>query len=395
MTKNDISMILYNRLTTLAYVSSLPYLRPGPPSWSPYIQSIQKKWSNISHAINFVFWTSQILSFYTQKHLNSQQKSDQLLYALVHPFLYVSSITIVYLKDDVRKLIHNVVKNSSDFYKDKTVERQMVKKCNTAVGLVLGMAAVSFTTTGIEHSIKALIKGAVFTPIITAWPKVEDRSYSASVGRVCVYIAWFNVFLPVCGAVPMIISLTITTSHQYIQLQSYFNNLSSIFKEVSEQKEKEIKYEEGLKLGIKQHVKLLGYTMDLIKICNPACGAQTMLNIFVAVTNMLVLVDDDRTIAKMLINISVIITSTLVLGFYLCSIGDIAIEASNLTSAMYGSGWENCGRGSSVRVRKLLGVAMAQTQKPLLIITLGIVPVSYASFLSIAKTTYSVFSVLY
>ncbi|VVC93580.1 unnamed protein product [Leptidea sinapis] len=56
---------------------------------------------------------------------------------------------------------------------------------------------------------------------------------------------------------------------------------------------------------------------------------------------------------------SAILTST---GIFMWNLGDVTVEASKVSQAMYCSGWENCVGTSSCRVRKLLRFGMMQAQ---------------------------------
>lgn len=59
------------------------------------------------------------------------------------------------------------------------------------------------------------------------------------------------------------------------------------------------------------------------------------------------------------------ITATAVLigtGFFLWNAGDITEEAAKLPTAMYSSGWHNCHGTATIRVRKLVMIAMNHAQ---------------------------------
>ncbi|CAH4033616.1 unnamed protein product [Pieris brassicae] len=49
-------------------------------------------------------------------------------------------------------------------------------------------------------------------------------------------------------------------------------------------------------------------------------------------------------------------------GFFMCNAGDITAEAASLPSAIFASGWHHCSGSSSARIRKLITLALAQSQ---------------------------------
>lgn len=59
------------------------------------------------------------------------------------------------------------------------------------------------------------------------------------------------------------------------------------------------------------------------------------------------------------------VTATSVListGFVLWNAGDITVEASNLPTAIYFSGWHNCQGKSSYGIRNMVVIAMTHAQ---------------------------------
>lgn len=105
-------------------------------------------------------------------------------------------------------------------------------------------------------SILYILTGGSFTTLITGWPKVEDTSLPASVGRIIIYVTWWFFLTRVTAIITLSIVLTALLSHQYKNLQSYFYSLDDIFladnAEISHE-EKEFKYIEALKVGFKLH----------------------------------------------------------------------------------------------------------------------------------------------
>ncbi|XP_050343783.1 uncharacterized protein LOC126769181 isoform X2 [Nymphalis io] len=105
--------------------------------------------------------------------------------------------------------------------------------------------------------------------------------------------------------------------------------------------------------------------------------------------------NSERTLVNALTILSTSIAVLTSTGFLMWNAGDVTIEASLVPNAMYSSGWQHCRGPTSAIVRKLLVVAMTQGQKPVMLRSFGIVEISYQSYLSIVKSSYSAFSILY
>lgn len=93
--------------------------------------------------------------------------------------------------------------------------------------------------------------------MITFWPDVRDTRWPASMARLVAYALWWMFMTRVCVVYVTVIATLITLSHQFKNLQSYFYSLEGIFEEDLSQEQKEEKYEEGFKLGVKMHSETL------------------------------------------------------------------------------------------------------------------------------------------
>ncbi|XP_047528665.1 uncharacterized protein LOC125065206 [Vanessa atalanta] len=110
---------------------------------------------------------------------------------------------------------------------------------------------------------------------------------------------------------------------------------------------------------------------------------------------MLQMVNSERTLVNALTILNTSIAVLVSTGFLMWNAGDVTIEASLVPTAMFSSGWHHCRSPTSARIRKLLVVAMTQGQKHVVLRSFGVVEISYQSYLSIVKSSYSAFSILY
>lgn len=97
-----------------------------------------------------------------------------------------------------------------------------------------------------------------FTTVITTWPLVDDPSTIAHIARLVNYVIWWVFVTRIISSYIIIIVLITSMSQKYMNLQSYFNKIERVFVDRDlEQNEKEIKYEESFKLGVKLHSSTL------------------------------------------------------------------------------------------------------------------------------------------
>ncbi|KAF9796875.1 hypothetical protein SFRURICE_015857 [Spodoptera frugiperda] len=80
-------------------------------------------------------------------------------------------------------------------------------------------------------------------------------------------------------------------------------------------------------------------------------------------------------------------------GSYMMAAGDITHEASEVGTAIFHSGWEDCeGRAD---LRTLAVVALQMSQVPVYMTAFGVITLSYTNFISVLRSSYSFFAVMY
>ncbi|XP_063367816.1 uncharacterized protein LOC134656244 isoform X2 [Cydia amplana] len=193
----------------------------------------------------------------------------------------------------------------------------------------------------------------------------------------------------------LIICISICLGYQFANLYEYFLDLNNIFDGEDNHEDQEKKYEEAIKVGIKMHNIILRCVNQLQSSCKVVYGGQILINVCVMVLLMVQMMQTDRSLVQLapivFMATGILVTS----GLFIWSAGDITFEAERLPTAMFHSGWHNCRRQSYVRVRKLITFAMIQAQHVVVIKGLGVIELSYDSYIAIVKSSYSVFSIIY
>nr|CAG38122.1 putative chemosensory receptor 21 [Heliothis virescens] len=335
-------------------------------------------------------------AFFTQKNLNQRQSSDLVLFMISHSIITGFRVRICHQEVEIRNVMYKLGIALKEVHNDSEAEEQMIKRSKFFSWALILNCVISFLMYTIEAVLRVIRAGVTFTTVITVYPDVEDRSGLSNGVRVMFYIIWCIYLTRVFAVYTLVICLTIAMSHQFKNLTSYFYSLSSIFDDDQmTQAEKEQEYERAFRVGIKIHSDTLNCTGDIQKICRDVFSGQIIFNITLLIVLMYQMVNSARSLTNALTLVMVALSILLSTGFFMWNAGDITVEAKSLPTAMFSSGWEHCGRDSSVRVRKLIVIAMMQAQEPVVLTGLGIIALSYQSYVSIVKSSYSVFSVLY
>ncbi|KAJ8733564.1 hypothetical protein PYW08_001862 [Mythimna loreyi] len=375
----------FYKLCHAIYFFGLPNFWLEELNLSKRFVRLYDKFMTFNNGLIYFLIAFEMGSFFTQTNLTEQQKSDLILYALSHPMLFSFHAMLSRLQDKVRLLMYNLAVALKAVYNDPEVERQMLTRTYIYVFAFLYSCVMSMFMYA-AGAIWAVVRyDATFTTLITAYPDVEDKSNLANLVRALCFIIWWIFLTRMFAVYMLVISLTSCLSHQYKNLQSYFESLNDIFeREDLSQTEKEEQYETGFKIGIKLHSDTLRCTKQTQMVCRGVFSGQIVFNISLLVVLMAQMANSERTLVNLC---TTVITATAVLigtGLYMWNAGDVTVEASQLATAMYFSGWYNCWGQSSVRVRKLLVITMRQAQQPVLLKGLGYIELSYQSYITVS-----------
>ncbi|XP_048007665.1 uncharacterized protein LOC125242773 [Leguminivora glycinivorella] len=348
------------------------------------------KFMRIYDAISFIlemivasFIISSWGAFFTQPNLTEKQSADRSLFALSHATLYAVYSSTVYYKEKVRELVKTLALSLKAVCDDEEIETMMIRTTFGYLMALVFMCSSTLFSYGVENGIQALTTN------------VENRTQIAGATRIIFYIVWWIFAIRVVSVYLIILTSTIAIAHNFKNLCKYFEDLNTIFEVSGSQEEKERRYEDGFKVGIQMHSLTLWCIQQTQQVGGVAFSAQLIMNVWVLIMLMIQMMFTERTLMAVM-PIAFMAAAVLVgTAVFVWNAGNVTIEASRLPTAMFHSGWHNCTRKSSVRIRKVVTIAIAQAQKRVLIKGLGFIELSYESYVKIVKTSYSLFSVIY
>nr|QZA75637.1 odorant receptor 53 [Plutella xylostella] len=366
-------------------------------SWSRPVRTLMERSKLLIDILLNAFVISSLLSFFTQKELSEKQASDRLMFCISHPILYFSFLVSVSLyRTKIIAIVEQLSLTLKAVYNDEATERQMLGRAKLFGVIYSVYVSMVFVTFGIDGIFQVASKGQPFVTVVPVWPGTTDPSAAASVARGILYLLWALFLVRTSAIYLLVLLLTICLSHQYTNLQAYFRDLNQIFESNLGQKAKEAKYERDLKIGIRLHAETLWCTQEVKKAFKILFSGQILLSISVLVLLMLQMMQmSSRSVAGVLAVLLLASSVLFITGMFMWNAGDITVEAALVPAAMYSSGWQHCRGSARHRVRRTLAAAIRQGQVPVVIKVLGVIDLSYSSYLTIVKTSYSVFSVLY
>nr|AIG51870.1 odorant receptor [Helicoverpa armigera] len=386
-----------DELNTIFFLVGLTDLWISEVKFSKRFIKIYKKINYFMDFLCLFFVVFLIGSYFTQKDLTEKLANDRLMFSIILPGNLVFYYICIYYKEEIRNLLYHLTVVLKEQHNDTRLEREMIRKIRVFSITLNSIAFVVDTSYGFGALYEVVTKGENFNTIVPAWPDVHDNSSLAGAMRVFFYFCWLN---PIATRVLTTFSLLLTemvaVCYQFRNLQSYFYSLDDIFSDDTlSQKEKEIKYEDRFKIGIRMHIMTL-WCKKLHQHVNKEILAIEMVLFFaMLMSELTTLLGGERNASQLCMMFLISVSTCISLGFFMWNGGDITIEASKISEAMYSSGWQNCRGNSSVRMRKLVTFAIKQAQDPVVYKTVGVVDLSHTSYVTLVKMPYSAVSVLY
>ncbi|XP_050681171.1 uncharacterized protein LOC126976710 [Leptidea sinapis] len=388
---------VFHSVNKFCYIFGLPnYSKDNNINMPQILIRYNSLYVKFINALLIWFVGMECSSFFTQKDLSNKQYNDMLTLGLSHIIIFFEYINLYYKRREIRDIIEDLTVTLKAVHHDREVEAATLRQSRVYSAMFVVLCSSALVSYGLEAFVLVMRNEGTFTTVVTAWPDVSDGSPAAGAARMLFYILWW-IFMLRCMAFYLVVILpTIYLSDQYRNVQSYFTELVKIFEQEGASSEtKQMQYEDALKVGIQLHMDTLRCTKKCQSSFKMVYSAQIIINIGTLALVMIRMMTSEHTLMNAVatgIMGSAILTST---GIFMWNLGDVTVEASKVSQAMYCSGWENCVGTSSCRVRKLLRFGMMQAQVPVIIRGLGVIELSYTSYVSIVKTSYSIVSVFY
>ncbi|XP_063540047.1 uncharacterized protein LOC134749071 [Cydia strobilella] len=329
----------------------------------------------------------------------SAEKNTAVMFAAMHNILLIKFYLFFYHKVSIRKLNSEMGALGENLEEDNVMKKQY-RKVKYGILFYVVTVYMSLGTYGLESTRKSIVEGVPFYTVVTYWPAYEDSTMIAAIFRVLFYITWLYMMLPMMSVDCMPITHLICISYKFVTLRRHFERIREEFDGdlvTMRKDEAEEKLWIGCLEGIKMHQKLLylaneikrtfGITMSL-QMCQSSAFAVFLLLRLALSPHM------DLTNAFM--TFTFVGTLFYLLALNLWNAGELTYQASLLSPAVFYCGWHMCAARRPRRdIRRLVLITCAQAQKPLVFKAFGIQDLSYSTFVSVARMTYSVFAVFY
>ncbi|XP_041980626.1 uncharacterized protein LOC121734212 [Aricia agestis] len=356
-------------------------------------------WYRIYHVVSFSIYFTMILLENLATlfgRFPEVEKQSALMFAAIHDIILIKTFMLLYYKDPIRKLNNKMATLMEDI-EEESITRKQHGKAKWGIIFYTITVYLSLIAFGIESFRKVLFEGAPFYTVVTYLPYYDDASTLADIWRVFFYATWLYMMLPMISADCMPIVHLITMTYKFITLRRHFERIRRAF-DGSRGSEARKTLKLGCLQGIKMHQELMFLADEIHRVFGVIMSLQVCESSAVAVLLLLRLaLAPYMNLTNALMTYTFVGSLFFLLALNLWNAGEITYQASLLSDSMFYCGWHLCAIHPKPHedIRRLVLVGCAQAQKPLILKAFGIQDLSYSTFVSVARMTYSIFAVFY
>ncbi|XP_053611526.1 uncharacterized protein LOC128675845 [Plodia interpunctella] len=328
------------------------------------------------------------------------ESSDALTFAVSHTIVLIKMFSVISNKKLVRSMNESMIKVCKKHEQNELVlEMYRTVKINVIGYFVTVYGASVFY---VFEGLRKMYSGSHFVTIVTYYPSFEDNSMVATLFRVFTTAVLFMMMMTMIVSVDSFtMAYLIMLKYKFKTLRHYFERLRLDFDKINKSGDQRLaaeKLTDGLVEGIVMHQKLLKLGKNIDQAFGTVIAMQLILSSGSAVSLLLqIALSDQLTFIASMKIIFFVAALFFLLGLFLCNAGEITYQASLLSEAIFHCGWHACPplppphRNHQHLVRH----ACAQALQPPIMKAFKMIELTYSTFLTVLRSTYSVFALFY
>ncbi|XP_013173705.1 PREDICTED: putative odorant receptor 92a [Papilio xuthus] len=350
-------------------------------------------WVIIANSFIFLMILNEFLA-YIRKDLNIKEKGDLILFSFAHPSI-VAKIMVFYIKRKEIKDTLQILLEGNKFCNLTTLEKSSMKRARyycTSLLINIFVILVSATIEGIQNYLQ---EGVPIRTEVTYLPYRESSGITVNIFRFLVQFHWWYLMAIMYSIDSLSLCSLVILSYKFKEVRHHFNSCRIEMIKLSKSKQDSMDelFEENFIVGIKLHQDALRCARKIQMSLGKLYTVQVAESITMLVICLLKVTIAVRDIASLVKNFMFISCVILLNGTYMMSGGDVTHEASLISDSVFHCGWEY-GRMSK-GLRSLVVVTVQQSQVPIRMTAFGVLCLSYNSFITVLRLSYSFFAVMY
>ncbi|KAM3958389.1 olfactory receptor 17 [Aphomia sociella] len=360
---------------------------------SNFERRLYNAWVIISNTYLFSFIANECLA-HLRNDLTLKERNDLLQFTCAHPSISLKFIILYMRRDQVKCIFKRMLEGTRSIFISPDLDKASMKRAILYCIMLTATTYITLFLTQLEAVIAYFVEGIPIRSEVTLFPKSTD-TISAKILRFFIEVHWW-FFVTIMIQVDCLCYCSLVyTSFRFKLLQQYFEGLGKIFinnpgRKTRSQLEEE--YQEAFIVGVSLHDDVLSCASKVQDTLGAIYSVQILESLSLIVMCLIKLVHADRNFIFLLADLAYIAVMMVLTGVYMTVSGDITHEAAELSTSIFHCGWE-LSRNNDMR--PLIVLAIQRSQVPVYMTGLGVIKLSYANFISILRSSYSFFAVMY
>ncbi|KAJ8714395.1 hypothetical protein PYW07_002620 [Mythimna separata] len=360
-----------------------------------YMKIVYSIWMMVANGFIIIFLFNELLSF-ARPDLTAREKNDLAVFSFAHPLLYAKVVTLYFFKGRIKFVMERLLEGSRPIFHSLELEKKSVTQF--AINC-FAVTAASYAVLGsaiIEGIRQHYIQDIPVRTEVVYFPNPSQSGPFVTVVRILVEFHWYCIVAMMSTMDCLALCSLITVGHKFKVLRLYFQQLRIRTLENKERKTKKELAEDFKKdfvIGIQLHSDALWCARNVQESMGFLYSIQVFESVALLVMNLVKLVVAERNVIYLMATFVFILCVVILTGAYMMVAGEITYQASEVGTAMFHSGWEECNPGPDLRV--LVVVAVQASQVPVYMTAFGVIILSHTNFISVLRSSYSFFAVMY
>ncbi|XP_050669602.1 uncharacterized protein LOC126968626 [Leptidea sinapis] len=350
--------------------------------------NIYKAWCLATNIFGVTFIFNEIIAN-TRNDLTLKERNDLMQFTFGHPTI-AAKVIILYLKrEDIRVLLKKLLEYRSDCCLEMIYKQSMKRAVLYCTALISVLMFTIFMI--VVDAVKAyLVEGIPIRIEVPFYPSAADTGFFVNVLRVLIEIHFCFIIVIMTSIDCLSLCCLVFLGFKFRQVRMFFEGLRKINQTTVQEEE----FMKRLIFGIQLHEDALWCARNVQKALGNIYSVQIIESIALLVVCLVRLVAAGHgNMTLFLASLAATICLTILTGSYMMDSADVTHEALSISTAIFHCGWENV--RLSAGSRSVLVIAIQCSQVPVKMTAFGVINLSYASFISVLRFSYSFFAVMY
>ncbi|CAG4934643.1 unnamed protein product [Colias eurytheme] len=321
--------------------------------------------------------------------LTPKEKNDLMQFTFGHPTIS-AKIVILYIKrEEIKVFFKRMLDDTRNSVED--IEKHAVKRALFYCLVLISVLSLALFFIVVDAVRAYIVQGIPIRTEVIFYPTASDTGIFVNILRVFVEIHFWLFIIIMTSVDCLSLCSLVFLGFKFRGVRIYFEKLGEKFNKptfVSEE------FERDFIVGVQLHEDALWCARNVQKSMGYIYSVQIVESITLLVISLLRLVGAGHANPTLFfVGMTATICLVILTGSYMMDAADVTHEALQIPTAIFHCGWENVKVGPGLRTTIVL--ALQRSQDPVYLTAFGVIKLSYASFISILRSSYSFFAVMY